>query len=207
MTFSQAELQALQNMWLPIVLYAFVTSASPGPVNIVAVSSGISFGVRRTLPQITGATLGFSLLLFAVGMGLGELLRAAPWLLTFLKIGGSLFLCYLAYKLFQSANATSDINLKKPPSFWDGLLAQWVNPKAWIVAAAGISTYTIPGTAYQMSVIAMALLFLVICFPSITAWAVFGATAKTLLKSQKMIHRFNMVMALLLLLSVLSLIL
>ena len=78
MSIPQPELQSLQNLWLPIVLYAFVTSASPGPVNIVAVSSGISFGVRRTLPQVAGATLGFSLLLFAIGMGLGELLRAMP---------------------------------------------------------------------------------------------------------------------------------
>lgn len=205
MNFAQAELPALQNLWLPVALYAFATSASPGPVNIVAVSSGISFGVRRTLPQITGATLGFSILLFGVGMGLGELLRAAPWLLTLLKVAGGLFLCYLAYKLFQSASAASDIRLSKPPSFWDGLLAQWVNPKAWIVAAAGISTYAIPGAAYQASVIAMALLFLLVCFPSIAAWAVFGAAAKTVLKSARLIHRFNMLMALLLLLSVLSL--
>ena len=206
MTFSQVELQTLQSLWLPVILYAFATSASPGPVNIIAVSSGISFGVRRTLPQIMGATLGFSLLLFAVGMGLGKILSATPWLLTLLKVVGSLFLCYLAYKLFQSADTASDVSLKTPPSFLDGLLAQWVNPKAWIVAAAGISTYTIPGTAYQTSVIIMALLFMMICFPSIAAWAILGATAKTLLKKPMVIHRFNMIMALLLLLSVISLI-
>lgn len=206
MTFSQVELQTLQNLWLPVMLYAFVTSASPGPVNIIAVSSGISFGVRRTLPQIMGATLGFSLLLFAVGMGLGEILSATPWLLTSLKVVGSLFLCYLAYKLFKSEDTASDVSLKKPPSFLDGLLAQWVNPKAWIVAAAGVSTYTIPGAAYQISVIIMALLFMTICFPSIAAWAILGATAKNLLKQPRLIHRFNMIMALLLLLSVISIV-
>lgn len=206
MILNQVELQVLQQLWLPVVLYAFATSASPGPVNIVAVSSGVSFGVRRTLPQVAGATLGFSLLLFALGMGLGELLRAAPWLLVLLKGAGSAFLCYLAYRLFMSAGAGPDIRLVKPPSFWDGLLAQWVNPKAWIVAAAGISTYAQPGAAYGASVAAMALLFLLICFPSIAAWAVFGAAAKTVLKSRHLVHRFNMAMALLLLLSVFSLV-
>lgn len=207
MSIPQPELQSLQNLWLPIMLYAFVTSASPGPVNIVAVSSGISFGVRRTLPQVAGATLGFSLLLFAIGMGLGELLRAMPWLLALLKIAGSMFLCYLAFKLFRAGGVTADVNLGKQPSFWDGLLAQWFNPKAWIVAVAGISTYTMPGTAYQSSVIAMTLLFLLICFPSIAAWAALGATARALLKRPQLVQGFNMLMALLLLLSVLGILL
>lgn len=206
MIFYEPELQALRQLWLPVALYAFVTSASPGPVNIVAVSSGINFGVRRTLPQIAGATLGFSLLLFAVGMGLGELLRIVPWLLTFLKVAGSLFLCYLAVKLFRSADTASDVGLRKPPTFWDGLLAQWVNPKAWIVAAAGISAYALPGAGYRQSVIAMALLFLVICFPSIAAWAVIGAGAKNLLRSERLLRSFNRTMALLLLLSIFGLV-
>ena len=205
MNFSQVELQILHDLWLPVMLYAFATSASPGPVNIIAVSSGISFGLRRTLPQIAGATLGFSLLLCAVGMGLGKILNATPWLLTLLRIAGSLFLCYLAFKLSQSQGIASDVSLKTPPSFWDGLLAQWVNPKAWIVAAAGISAYAVPGAAYQASVIVMALLFMVICFPSIAAWAILGSTAKILLKRPMVIQRFNMLMAFLLLLSVVSL--
>lgn len=206
MDFTQAEIQSLHSLWLPVLLFAFVTSASPGPVNIIAVSSGINFGVRRTLPQVAGATLGFSLLLFAVGMGLGEILKATPWLLAALKVVGSLFLCYLAYKLFASNDAASDIALESPPSFWEGVLAQWVNPKAWIVAAAGISTYTVPGAAYHASVTMMAALFMLVCFPSIAAWAVLGATAKALLKKPVLIHRFNMVMAALLLLSIAAII-
>lgn len=205
MSLSHPELQALHTMWLPVALYALVCSASPGPVNIVAVSSGMSFGVRRTLPQISGAALGFSLLMFAVGMGLGQLLRAAPWLLSALKIGGSLFLCYLAYKLFLASGDAADVSLGQPPSFWDGALAQWLNPKAWVVSAAGVSTYTVPGAAYQASVVGMTLLFLLMCFGSTGAWAWLGASAKNLLSSAALVRRFNRAMALLLLLSIGSL--
>ncbi|MDC8759445.1 LysE family translocator [Janthinobacterium fluminis] len=202
---SPAELQALHAIWLPVALYALVCSASPGPVNFVAVSSGMRFGLRRTLPQITGATLGFSLLLLAIGMGLGELLRAAPWLLVALKAGGSLFLCHLAYKLFRAAGDGGDITLKKPPTFWDGALAQWLNPKAWLASSAGVATYTVPGAAYRNSVFGMTLLFLLMCFISFSAWAMLGASAKNLLGSATLIRRLNMGMALLLLLSVFSL--
>ncbi|MFM9436100.1 threonine/homoserine/homoserine lactone efflux protein [Janthinobacterium sp. CG_23.3] len=207
MSLSPVELDTLQAMWLPVALFALVCSASPGPVNIVAVSSGMNFGMRRTLPQITGAALGFSLLMLAVGMGLGELLRAAPWLLAALKIGGSLFLCYLAYKLFLASGDGADVRLARPPSFWDGALAQWLNPKAWIVSAAGVSTYTVPGAAYQASVAGMTLLFLLICFGSTGAWALLGASARNCLDNPVLARRFNRAMALLLLLSVFSLLL
>ena len=205
MNLSPAEIQTLHSMWLPVALYALVCSASPGPVNIVAVSSGMTFGMRRTLPQIAGAALGFSLLMFAVGMGLGELLRAAPSLLLALKVGGSLFLCYLAYKLFMASGGDADVSLKRPPSFWDGALAQWLNPKAWVVSAAGVSTYTVPGAAFHASMVGMTLLFLLICLGSTGAWALLGASAKNLLKNAVLIRRFNRTMALLLLLSVFSL--
>lgn len=207
MDLSPADLHTLPDIWLPVALYAFVCSASPGPVNIVAVSSGMRFGVRRTLPQVAGATLGFALLLFGVGMGLGEVLRTTPWLLGTLKIAGSLFLCYLAGKLFMASGIAADAGLQRPPSFWDGALAQWVNPKAWVVSAAGISTYTVPGAGYSMSVLVMTLLFVLICFPSVAAWAVFGASASSVFRNDKLIRRLNMAMAGLLLLSVLSLLL
>jgi threonine/homoserine/homoserine lactone efflux protein len=203
--FASLEMQSLHQLWLPVSTFALVTSASPGPVNIIAVSSGLRFGVRNTLPQVLGATLGFSLLLLAVGMGLGQVLAASAWLLAGLKMVGSVFLCYMAWTLLFSRDQVSDLALSKPPSFWEGLLSQWVNPKAWVVAAAGISSYSLPGTAYGMSVVFMALTFALVCFPSIAAWAILGASATSVLGSPRLIHRFNMGMALLLLLSVFSL--
>jgi len=192
----------LYEFWLPTALFALATSASPGPVNIVAASSGINFGVLRTLPQVLGATLGFSSLLVAMGLGMRVLIAGYPMMHTLLKVLGGLFLAYLAWKLWRASGSASEVAIKTPPSLLDGLLAQWVNPKAWIVAASGIAAYTYPGEAYTASVIAMALVFLVVCFPSVGAWAVFGAATRRLLKTEQAIRRLNMVMAVLLLASI-----
>ena len=205
MVVSNIESQTLNALWLPVALYAFAASASPGPVNIVAVSSGVTFGLRRTLPHILGAMSGFSVLLFAIGMGLGEILLASPWILTLLKGAGSLFLCYLAYRLFMASHATLDVKLQRPPTFRDGVLSQWLNPKAWIVSAAGTAAYTLPGTAYLASVLLMTGLFMLICFLSTGAWALFGTSAKRLLHTPRSVHRFNCLMASLLLVSVITL--
>lgn len=197
----------LQQFWLPIALYALVTSASPGPVNIVAATSGMNFGIRRTLPQVSGATLGFSTLLSAMGLGLGALFSQIPSLQLGLKLLGGTFLCYLAWKLWHAADDTISQCIDAPPSFWDGFLSQWVNPKAWIVSAAGVTTYGVPGDAYAISVLTMSGVFMIVCFPSVGAWAVMGSFARSWLKTPNAIRRFNAAMALLLLVSVVSLLL
>lgn len=195
----------LYEFWLPTALFALATSASPGPVNIVAASSGIAFGLRRTLPQVLGATIGFSSLLVAMGLGMQVLITGLPIMHTVLKVLGSLFLAYLAWKLWRASGSTAEVVISSPPSLLDGLIAQWVNPKAWIVAASGIAAYTYPGEAYSASVIAMAIVFLFVCFPSVGAWAAFGAAARKLLKTEQAIKRLNMVMAVLLLASIVTL--
>lgn len=192
----------LHDFWAPVVLYAFATSASPGPVNMVAATSGTHFGVRRTLPQVLGASLGFSLLLVAVGLGLGTVFQALPWLYRVLRGIGSLFLCYLAWKLWHASAAPAEATrVDHPPGFFEGLATQWLNPKAWIVAMAGIAAYT-PGESYLLRVMAMAAVFLVVCFPSVGAWAVFGAAARKLMKTERATRRFNGAVALLLVASI-----
>jgi threonine/homoserine/homoserine lactone efflux protein len=192
----------LYEFWLPTALFALATSASPGPVNIVAASSGIMFGVRRTLPQVLGATIGFSSLLVTMGLGMQVMLTKLPFMHLLMKVLGGLFLAYLAWKLWRASGSTSEVEISRPPSLLDGLIAQWVNPKAWIVAASGIAAYTYPGEAYSASVIAMSIVFLFVCFPSVGAWAVFGATARKLLKTERAVKRLNMMMAALLLVSI-----
>lgn len=191
-----------QEFWLPTMLFALATSASPGPVNIAAASSGIAFGLVRTLPQVLGATIGFSSLLVAMGLGMHALMASVPAIHTLLKGAGSLFLAYLAWKLWHASGAPSEIVVRKPPSMLEGAIAQWVNPKAWIVAASGIATYTYPGEAYGTSVIAMSIVFLMICFPSVGAWALLGAATRNLLKTERAIKRLNMTMSGLLVVSI-----
>jgi threonine/homoserine/homoserine lactone efflux protein len=119
-----------------------------------------------------------------------------------LRLAGAAFLCYLAWKLWQADGTATEGSIAAPPAFWEGVAAQWVNPKAWIVAIAGIAAYAVPGELYTASVIAMGAIFLVVCFPSVGAWAVIGAAARNLLRSPPAIRRFNRSMALLLLASV-----
>ena len=192
--------------WLPVTLFALATSASPGPVNIVAAGSGVNFGLRRSLPQVVGASLGFALLLLVLGLGPGAVLTRWAWFQTGLRLLGSVFLIHLACQLQKAAPSTADSSvLAQPPRWIDGLLAQWVNPKAWIVAATGVSSYTLPGERYATSVVQMAAVFFVVCLPSIGAWAGFGVAARRLLHSGRALQRFNRVMAAALVLSVLTL--
>ncbi|WP_018988127.1 LysE family translocator [Aromatoleum toluclasticum] len=191
-----------QEFWLPTMLFALATSASPGPVNIAAASSGIAFGLVRTLPQVLGATIGFSSLLVAMGLGMHALVASVPVIQSVLKGAGSVFLAYLAWKLWHASDTPSEIVTSKPPGMLEGAIAQWVNPKAWIVAASGIATYTYPGEAYGTSVIAMSIVFLVICFPSVGAWALFGAATRKLLRTERAVRRLNMAMSMLLLVSI-----
>lgn len=188
---------------LPLAGFAVVTSASPGPVNVIAATSGANFGWLRTLPHVFGATLGFTSLILAMGFGLDSVLRHTAWLHMALKGLGATFLTYIAIKLFMArADATASARLRKAPSARQGLLAQWTNPKAWIVAATGIATYTRTGDAYIPSVLLQGVIFTLICLPSIGAWALFGHAAKHLLASPKAIHHFNVSMAVLLLISI-----
>lgn len=188
--------------WLPTILFAFVTSASPGPVNIAALSSGITFGLLRTFPQVLGASIGFALLLIAMGFGMHVLIAKMPALYIILKVVGSLFLAYLAWKIWTASSNIAQLVECKPLSLLDGIISQWVNPKAWIVAASGIAAYTSPGVAYDASVVAISMVFFLICFPSVGAWAVFGVMARKLIQTEKTIQRLNIMMSVLLLVSI-----
>jgi threonine/homoserine/homoserine lactone efflux protein len=197
---------SLGHLLLPVTLFALVTSASPGPVNLVAASSGVHFGLRRSLPQVLGASLGFALLLLVLGYGPGAMLAQWAALQTVLRWIGSAFLLYLAWQIYRApAPGEQAQSVGQAPRLIDGLLAQWVNPKAWIVAATGVSSYTLPGTPYLASVWLLAGVFFMVCLPSIGAWAAFGSAARQLLTSAPALHRFNLTMALALLASVLSL--
>jgi len=207
----------LGSFWLSVTLFALATSASPGPVNVVAASSGARFGLRPSLPYVAGASLGFALLLLGLGLGPGVALVHRPGFQMVLRVLGSLYLIHLAWRLQRSAlpdeapaadgpeAAAADRHAHCPPRWTAGLLAQWLNPKAWVVAAAGVSGYTLPGERHGLSVVLMAGVFFAVCLPSIGAWAASGEGMRHLLRSPATLRRFNRLMAAALLLSVLTL--
>lgn len=193
--------------WIPVVLYALATSASPGPVNIVAAASGVSFGVWRTLPQVLGATFGFSSLMLLLGFGLTFTLFNITPILEPLRWIGAAFLLYLAWKIWNAGREQNESPGKRvaaPPTFMEGAFIQWLNPKAWIVALAGVTTYLVPGDMYIISLLALAIAFTIICSLSVAGWAALGwASKKTL--SVTLVRHLNSVLALLLVLSIVAL--
>ncbi len=187
---------------LSMAAFALVASLSPGPVNLVGFNTGLTHGWRPALRHVAGATLGFVALLLAVGCGLHELLTAWPRLLDILRVAGALFLLYLAWKLARAAGDLGSRPRDGCPGFRDGALLQWLNPKAWLAAAAGIALF-VGEDRGRLALFAG--LYLVICFASLTCWAVAGQWLRGRALTPSRLRLLNRVLAALLVLCAASL--
>lgn len=186
--------------FLSLVLFAFVTSVSPGPNNMMLFASGVNFGIRRTVPHMVGIAAGFFSLLLGVGFGLGAILDASPALYTALKFAGGAYLIYIAWKIGMS-RALPDGKVGANPMTLIGAAAfQWVNPKAWVMAINAMAIYTDPAN-HAFTVLLVGLAFTLTNFPSVSIWAGFGSALRQWLSDPVRLKRFNIVMALLLVLS------
>src|SRR3954468_20974623 len=117
---------------IPLFLYAFVTSITPGPNNFMLLASGVNFGFWRTVPHMLGISVGFASLLIGVGCGLGAMLVAFPALHTSLKIAGGAYLLYLSWRIASSRSLATDGEAgARPMTLIESAAFQWINPKAW----------------------------------------------------------------------------
>ncbi|HET9679116.1 MAG TPA: LysE family translocator [Gammaproteobacteria bacterium] len=179
-----------------------VAGFTPGPNNLMLATSGVNFGLRRTLPHIIGVALGFPVLFFCIGAGLGNLFKTFPLLHIVLKIVGTVYMVWLAWKI-AFAPATKTRTASKPLTFWQSAAFQWVNPKAWIMTIAAITLYTVAGDNYFWQLALMTLLALTVSSTSASTWAVLGATIRHWMAHQPQALRiFNIIMGILLILSV-----
>lgn len=186
------------DLLLAFALFAFVTSVTPGPNNMMLLASGVNFGFSRTIPHMVGISVGFFLLVLGVGFGLGSAFKAWPLLYTILRYVGAAYLLYLAWKIATSGPASeSDQARGEPLGFFGAALFQWVNPKAWIMAIGAISTYT-PMQGYFTNVIVISAVFALINLPSVGIWAGFGSLLRNVLQHPLRLRLFNGVMAILL---------
>ncbi|QMV65675.1 LysE family translocator [Pseudomonas berkeleyensis] len=186
------------DLLLAFVAFAFVTSITPGPNNMMLLASGVNFGVRRSLPHMLGISLGFMLLVAAVGLGLGQLFEQVPLLHSVLRYAGAAYLLYLAWKIAQSgAPQSSGAAAAKPFTFLQAAAFQWVNPKAWIMAIGAITTYT-PHEGFFTNVLLIAALFALVNCPSVGLWTVAGSLLRNWLNNPRALRAFNISMALLL---------
>lgn len=176
-------------------IFSLTMSITPGPVNMTLVASGARYGFQKTIPFTSGATIGFILLLLFLGFGLMQFVAAYPAFLSYLSLAGSAFIIYVSYKI---ATAPPDLVIEESccPNFREGLLMQWLNPKAWLACIAGISLFA-DATSHTPLLI-FASLYFVICYLSLSTWAALGNRVSTLLSTRNRIRVFNISMGVLL---------
>lgn len=185
---------------IALFLFAFTTSITPGPNNMMLFASGVNFGFMRTIPHMIGIGVGFLSLLIGVGLGLGAILHAYPPLYTGLKISGGLYLLWIAYKIATSRTLGEGTASAQPMTFLAAAAFQWVNPKAWVMAVTAMATYT-SEASYFSSVLIVGVVFAIVNVPSVSTWAGFGTVLRQWLSVPVRLKWFNITMAVLLVLS------
>jgi threonine/homoserine/homoserine lactone efflux protein len=183
-------------VFLSMAAFALASSITPGPVNVVALSAGARHGLAASMRHVSGATVGFTLLLLLIGLGLHELLAHFPNLIDIVKWAGIGFLLYMAYKLAVDDGRLGADKPARCPSFAHGAAMQWLNPKAWLASLAGMGAYAANGEGglvWQFTA-----LYFVICYVSIASWAYAGTFLRKYLQESKRVRLFNRVMAALL---------
>lgn len=176
-------------------IFSFVMSISPGPINLIIVSSGANYGIKKTMSFVSGATIGFTLLLMFVGFGFIKIIQAYPILFNYLSFAGSAFILYIGYKIVSAPSSQIEVkNNENIPKFYEGFLLQWLNPKAWIAAASGISMFS----STNNHLLAFIVIYFLICYACLSVWAILGNATTMLLKFNNGLSFFNKGMGLVL---------
>lgn len=181
-----------------LALFAFVSTFTPGPNNIMLMTSGANVGFTKTIPHMLGIALGFAIMLLLVGFGLMGLFHSFPIIHQVLKYLSLAYLVYLAIKIATSGKAEEKESYK-PMSFLAAASFQWVNPKGWSMALTAISVYSTGSSWVELAIIAA--IFTLANLPSVTFWTAAGKQLQHGLTTPLRIKGFNYAMALLLLVS------
>jgi threonine/homoserine/homoserine lactone efflux protein len=180
-----------QEVWFAASLFALVSLITPGPNNTMVLSSGVNFGLRRTLPHLLGISIGFSLMQVLVGLGLHGLLGQYPVVLECLRYVGGAYMLWLAWKLATSRAVPGDLASKAQPlGFWGAAAFQWVNPKAWVMCMTAMTAY-LPVDASLAQVLLLGGLFLALGLPCVGSWAAFGSSMRRFLQDPVKLRIFN----------------
>ena len=182
-----------------LIIFAFVSSATPGPNNIMLLASGANFGFVRSIPHMLGISIGHAIMIVLLGTILITVFETYPIILRILKIVGIAYLLFLAYKIATSASTIKNKKTSKPFNFFQAAIFQWVNPKAWAMALTAITVYA-PNQSFG-SILVVALVFACTNLPSVSIWTMFGTNLKIILTNTKRLVVFNIVMSILLIAS------
>lgn len=198
-----------------LVLFVVVMTITPGPNNLMLMASGLNHGIRRSLPHFVGICTGFPLLILAVGLGFQAVLTAFPGVFWGIKVAGAGFLLYLAARLAGFSIKTrsggnrqpKDDTPARPMRYWQAVLFQWINPKAWTMAIATLAMFAPQGESVWPTVTQIAGSYMLWGSPCVALWLFFGKGMRRFLQNAGNIKRFNVVMACLLVASVVPLLL
>lgn len=193
------------DLFTALVIFAFVSSVTPGPNNLMLMASGANFGVWRTVPHMLGIFCGFGLMVLLVGVGLIRVFDTFPLVYTVLKILSLGYLLFLAWKIAQAQPLGQGRGAARPMTFLQAASFQWVNPKAWSMALTAISLYAPDASLRAFALVAA--VFVVVNLPSVMLWAMMGRQLARLLQAPKRLRVFNWGMAALLIASTLPAIL
>ena len=184
---------------LPVALFAFSMSITPGPNNVMVTASGANFGYRRTIPHLLGIGLGYPAMVAGVGFGLGGVFEAVPAVHVVLKYAGSGAILWMAWRI-ATASGTGPASERpgRPFTFLQAAAFQWVNPKGWVVAIGAISAFTTVEGDLFYEVGAITLSFVSVNYACASGWTLFGVGIGRLLKHGSRLRIFNVATSLLL---------
>ena len=186
---------------IAFIVFAVVMFITPGPNNIMVLSSGLTYGFRRTVPHIAGITIGFAFMIAAVGLGFGTVFIAYPVLQSILKYAGAAYLVYLAVAIAMSGPPKPDeANTRGPMTFLGAAMFQWVNVKGWVMVIGTITAYAAIAR-FPWNIGIQTALALGLGMASTSIWTLFGSALRPVLTSERAVRAFNVVMAILLLAS------
>jgi threonine/homoserine/homoserine lactone efflux protein len=190
-----------QSLLYAFIIFALVMFFTPGPNNIMLLSSGLTFGFRRTLPHIAGITIGFAFMVGAVGLGLGTVFLAYPVLQTILKYAGAAYLIYLSGVIaFSGPARQGETSARGPMTFWGAAMFQWINAKGWVIVIGTITAYAALAR-FPLNIAIQTLISLLVGTASTVVWTFFGTALRPVLPSARLVSAFNILIAILLLAS------
>jgi threonine/homoserine/homoserine lactone efflux protein len=187
------------SLFLSMLGFLWVAAITPGPNNMLLTTSGANFGFVRSLWLMIGIMLGMQSILLLVAFGVGSLILLYPSLHLILKILGSLYLLWLAWKIATSAyeKLETDIAPARPIRFYQGWLLQFLNPKAWLMALGAVASFSLAGAEYHHSVVAISIGLMLVNLVSGIIWLGFGTVIGQLLRSRRAWFTFNISMGIL----------
>ncbi len=191
----------MYDQFVPLILFGIATAFTPGPNNILSSYSGFNFGFKKTIPLMLGVILGWTTMVTVMASGLIIIFQKYIFLQSIIKILGTIFLIYLAYKIaFSSANDSE--NIKKPVLFFDTFLFQFINPKGVMVAMIAVSTFIDVQNNYLRDATVVIITYFFMAIFSVSSWCLLGKYLRKFATSKNFIRKFNYIMSFLLIVCV-----